>query len=102
MHELPQLGKLERKYRDELVVIGVQSPKYPAEADPEALRHAVHRYDIEHPVVNDPEFRTWEAYAVRAWPTLVFISPTGLVIGSHAGEASFEALDGVIAEMVRE
>jgi DNA-binding beta-propeller fold protein YncE len=100
MHELPQLGKLEKKYRDTLTVIGVQSPKYLAEAEVENLRAAVERYAIEHPVVNDPESRIWSSYAVNAWPTLVFVSPDGKVIGRHAGEASFEALDRVMTEMV--
>ena len=102
MHELPQLGKLERAYPTELVVIGVQSPKYPAEADPDTLRHAVQRYGIQHPVVNDPELRVWSDYAVNAWPTLVFISPDGRVIGRHAGEATFDALDPVMAQLIQE
>ena len=106
MHELPQLGKLEQAYADELVVIGVQSPKYPAESDPENLRAAVQRYGLEHPVVNDPEYRVWDAYAVTAWPTLVFLSPRGTVVGSHAGEAPFDALaramDDLIAESERD
>lgn len=102
MHELSQLGKLERKYRRELAVIGVASPKYTAEGDPDNLRRAVQRYGIEHPVVSDPESAVWDAYAVSAWPTLVFLSPTGQVIGRHAGEAHFEALDGVVAQIVEE
>jgi len=102
MHELPQLGKLERKYRDELTVIGVQTPKYTAEGDIDALKAAVERYAIEHPVVNDPDYRVWDSYAVKAWPTLVFVSPDGKVIGNHAGEAPFEALDRIMTEMVSE
>jgi DNA-binding beta-propeller fold protein YncE len=100
------LGKLERKYERELAVIGVQSPKYPAEGNFENLRHAVQRLDIHHAVVNDPDLRVWDAYAVRAWPTLVFLSPDGQVIGQHAGEAPLEALsramEGVIAEYERD
>lgn len=102
MHELPQLGKLEEAFRDELAVIGVHSPKYPAEAVPANLRLAVERYGIRHPVVNDPEYRVWDSYAVNAWPTLVFLSPTGEVIGRHAGEATFEALSHVVQELIAE
>lgn len=102
MHELPQLGKLERKYRRELVILGVESPKYPAEAIPQNLAHAVARYEVEHPVVEDPDLVVWDSYAVNAWPTLIFVSPTGEVIGKHAGEATFEALDEVIAGLIQE
>lgn len=102
MHELPQLGRLEQKYSAQLTVIGVQSPKYPAEGTGDSLLRAVERYDISHPVINDPDFRVWNDYAVKAWPTLVFVSPTGSVIGSHAGETSFEALDRVVGRAVAE
>jgi thiol-disulfide isomerase/thioredoxin len=100
MHVLPDLKRLEQKYRDELVVIGVHSAKFPAERDSENIRQAVLRYEIEHPVVNDNEMRVWQAYATRAWPTLVLIDPKGKVIGSHSGEGIFEMFDKVIAQVV--
>jgi DNA-binding beta-propeller fold protein YncE len=100
MHILPQLRKLERKYPDVLQVIGVHSAKFLAEQATEAVRDAILRYGVEHPVVNDSQFRLWEAYAVRAWPTLMFIDPTGKVIGKHEGEFSLDAFDALLAEMV--
>jgi thiol-disulfide isomerase/thioredoxin/sugar lactone lactonase YvrE len=100
MHVLPDLKRLEHKYRDELVVIGVHSAKFLAERDTENLRQAILRYEIEHPVVNDNEMRIWQAYATRAWPTLVLIDPKGKVIGSHSGEGIFEMFDKVIAQIV--
>jgi thiol-disulfide isomerase/thioredoxin/sugar lactone lactonase YvrE len=100
MHVLPELKRLEQKYRDELVVIGVHSAKFQAERDRENIRQAILRYEIEHPVVNDSEMRVWQAYATRAWPTLVLIDPKGKVIGSHSGEGIFEMFDKVIAQIV--
>ncbi len=97
IHELPHLAQLERKYREDLVVIGVQSAKYLAEGDPHNLANAVQRYAIEHPVVNDLDYQIWSAYGVRAWPTLIFISPEGRVIGEQAGEIPFEELDRLLA-----
>src|SRR5579875_82320 len=102
MHIFPQLRKAERKYPNELVVIGVHSPKFPAERETENLRAAVLRYGIEHPVVNDRDFRIWQSYAGRAWPTLVFIDPEGKVIGRHEGEISFRVLDQILGDMVAE
>ena len=51
--------------------MGVHSPKFSSERETEALRAAVLRLDLSHPVVNDRDFRVWQAYAVRAWPTLI-------------------------------
>jgi DNA-binding beta-propeller fold protein YncE len=102
VHILPQLRKLERKWERELVVVGVHSPKFVAERDSESVRQAIRRLEVGHPVVNDRDFRVWQAYAVRAWPTLMFIDPQGRVIGRHEGEFPLEPLDRVIADMVRE
>ena len=102
MHVFPQLRKLEQKYEDELAVVGVHSAKFLAEQETQNLRKAVLRYEIEHPVVNDAEFAIWGEYAVRAWPTLMFVDPEGKVIGKHEGEITFEAFDRVIGKMVSE
>src|SRR6185312_465524 len=100
MHILPQLRKLERKYAGSLQVVGVHSAKFRAEQATEAVRDAILRYGIEHPVVNDRDFRVWQAYGVRAWPTLMFIDPHGKVIGKHEGEFHLEQFDQLIGEIV--
>jgi len=80
------LRELEQEFTRELVVIGVHSPKFPEERAPANLRAAVQRLALHHPVVNDAEFRIWQEYAVRAWPTLIFVDPTGRVMSKHEGE----------------
>ncbi|MDA1279371.1 MAG: alkyl hydroperoxide reductase [Chloroflexi bacterium] len=102
MHVLPQLRKLEQKYADVLTVVGVHSAKFNAEKSTENVREAVRRYDIGHPVVNDAKFEIWKSFAVRAWPTLMFIDPSGKVIGRHEGEFPVDVLDGVLADMIAE
>jgi len=86
MHILPSLRLVEEAFPDEVVVIGVHSPKFAAELDPANVAAAIARYGIVHPVIHDPDFRLWREYAVRAWPTLIFVSPDGRVIGQHSGE----------------
>ncbi len=102
MHVLPQLRKLEQKYPEELAVIGVHSAKFPSERSTAAIHQAIRRYGIRHPVVNDSESEIWQQYRVRAWPTIIFIDPQGKIIGGITGEASFERLDGVLQEMIKE
>lgn len=102
MHVLPILRRLEETYPNEIVVIGVHSPKFAAERDPDKLAQALQRYDIRHPVVHDPHMVLWHDYAVRAWPTLVLVSPDGYVIGQIPGEPHPDMLLDGIAEMLRE
>ena len=102
MHIFPQLRKLERKYASELVVVGVHSAKFPTEKETDSLTAAVRRCELEHPVINDAEFRVWQQYSCRAWPTLMFIDPSGNVIGKHEGELTFEQFDQLLGSMVAE
>lgn len=102
MHVIPDLKKLEAKYANQLVVIGVHSAKFPNERESDNIRQAILRYEIEHPVVNDREFRIWRRYGVRAWPTLVLIDPEGYVVGGISGEGHYDTLDRVIGELVTE
>src|SRR3954468_7180054 len=80
VHIIPDLKRLEAKYSNELVVIGVHSAKFDNEKETENIRRIILRYEIEHPVVNDAHFAIWQAYAVRAWPTQYLIDPAGYVI----------------------
>jgi len=101
MHILPDLKKLERKYADALVVIGVHSAKFFTEQETENIRQAILRYEIEHPVVNDSQMIVWSLYGVRAWPTLVLIDPNGKIVGYHSGEGIYEVFDRAIAQVIQ-
>ena len=100
LHVLDELRVLEERYADVLVVIGVHSPKFPHEADPDAVDAAVERYGVTHPVLDDPELRTWDAYAARAWPTLALVDPAGYVVAQCAGEGHAHGLGVLIEELL--
>jgi thiol-disulfide isomerase/thioredoxin len=102
LHVIDELRPLEAEFADEVVTVGVHSPKFEHEADPDALIAAVERYAVHHPVLDDPELTTWQNYAVKAWPTLVVIDPEGYVVHVAAGEGHVEALRSVITEVVAE
>ncbi|GAA1338208.1 thioredoxin-like domain-containing protein [Catellatospora bangladeshensis] len=102
LHVLDELRPLEAEFPDVLVTIGVHSPKFVHEADAEALEAAVERYEVHHPVLDDPELTTWQNYAVKAWPTLVLVDPEGYVVHVAAGEGHVDALRRIVTEVVAE
>ncbi|GAA1868345.1 thioredoxin-like domain-containing protein [Paeniglutamicibacter psychrophenolicus] len=102
LHVLDELRPLEAKYSDVLVTVGVHSPKFEYEADPVALAAAVERYEIEHPVLDDPELVTWQAYAARAWPTLVVVDPEGYIVAHLSGEGHAAGLESLVEELIAE
>jgi thiol-disulfide isomerase/thioredoxin len=102
LHVLDELRELEERYGDVLVTIGVHSPKFAHEADPDAVAAAVERYGVHHPVLDDADMQTWDAYAARAWPTLVVIDPRGYVVAHMSGEGHGNGLAVLIEELIGE
>src|SRR5690349_11650229 len=102
IHIIPDLKKLEAKYANQLVVIGIHSAKFQNEKDTENIRRIILRYEIEHPVYNDSEYAVWQSYGVRAWPTQVLIDPAGYVVGAASGEGNYEVIDQAVGKLVEE
>ena len=99
---IPTLRRVEERWPDKIVVIGVHSPKFANEKRAASVRDAIARYDIRHPIIHDPEMTIWRAYGVQAWPTLVVIGADGKVIGMIPGEPDpdrmIAALDKAVAD----
>ena len=102
LHVLDELRPVEERFPDELVVIGVHSPKFEHEGDPAAVEAAVERYAVGHAVLDDPELVTWQAYTARAWPTLVVVDPEGYIVASMSGEGHGPGIAGLVEELVEE
>jgi thiol-disulfide isomerase/thioredoxin len=102
LHVLDELRPLEEEFADVLVTVGVHSPKFVHEADPDAVEAAVERYGVHHPVLDDPELAMWDAYAARAWPTLAVVDPEGYVVAQLAGEGHAHGLRVLLRELVEE
>ena len=100
LHVLDELRPLEERFSDVLVVIGVHSPKFVHEAEHASVVAAVERYEVHHPVLDDPDLTTWQSYAVRAWPTLALIDPEGYVVAQFSGEGHAHALEVMIESLV--
>ena len=97
------LAALERELEGEpFVVVGVHSPKFPNERDPDMVRDAVRRYAISHPVVVDPGRRIWDEWGVSAWPTLVLVGSGGEIAAAGSGEPDREVLGQVVRELIAE
>ena len=86
MQIMPDLAYLEEKFGDDLTVIGVHSAKFNNERDSDNIRQAILRNHLQHPVVNDSDFSTWKAFGIQAWPTLLLISPKGIIAQTYSGE----------------
>lgn len=76
---LSSIDELDHQYGDRLTVIGID-----ADEDPEVVRSFVEEHDVGYlNLIGDGE--TLQAYAVRAHPFTVLISPDGQVFRSYVG-----------------
>lgn len=101
MHVLRDLKTLEQRFRDELVVVSIHSPKFTNEKDSENLRRILVRYEIEHPVANDANHVIWRRYGAQAWPTRVIIDPAGNLVGTAMGEGNLDGFVSAIRTVIR-
>ncbi|HEY4477622.1 MAG TPA: redoxin domain-containing protein [Candidatus Paceibacterota bacterium] len=88
---LPCLKKWYEAYKDKgLVIIGIHTPEFQFEKDPENVRRAVEGFGINYPVVLDPDFLVWNLYANHWWPRHLLIDGEGKIIYDHIGEGAYE------------
>ncbi|MEP6904015.1 MAG: thioredoxin-like domain-containing protein, partial [Actinomycetota bacterium] len=102
IHIIPDLKRLEAKYKNELVVVGVHSAKFINERESENIRRIILRYDLQHPVVNDADLNIWKSYHAEVYPTQILIDPNGEIVGKFIGEGQLKSLDRQIAETIEE
>lgn len=100
LHVIPVLEQVEKKFAEEVVVIGVHSAKFENEGQTENLRQIVQRYGIHHPVINDKDFKVWKGYQARAWPTIAIVNPRGNWLIRQSGEIPFETFDTYLTGMI--
>jgi thiol-disulfide isomerase/thioredoxin len=100
---VPHVEELHRKYSSQgLVVIGVHTPEFDRERDPENVASAVRKLGISYPVALDSDNTTWKLYGNRYWPRQTLVDWSGEVRYEHIGEGGYEEIErqvmGLLAE----
>lgn len=99
----PYLKSWWEKYKDKgLVIVGVHSPEFEFEKNPENVAKALKDFGITYPVVQDNDFKTWRAYNNRYWPAEYFIDKNGNIRYTHFGEGQYNEKEKVIQELLKE
>lgn len=72
-----------------LNVVWVHSPEFKFAFEPENVKAAVKRMQIEGSVFLDNEFILWEGFQNRSWPTKHLVDQNGHVVFTHVGEGNY-------------
>jgi cytochrome c biogenesis protein CcdA/thiol-disulfide isomerase/thioredoxin len=100
---LPHLEAWYRRYAPEgLVVIGVHTPEFPFEKDPDNVAAAIADDGLTYPVVQDNDYGTWDAFGNQYWPAKYLIDPSGHVRYAHFGEGDYDETENAIRSLLAE
>jgi hypothetical protein len=83
-----------------LRVVTVHSPGFPPGEDEQAVRTAVERLEIEHPVCIDLGFELWRAYENKGWPARYLWDAEGHLAEYHYGEGGYAETERAIQELL--
>src|SRR6202044_757060 len=101
MRTLPYVKAWHERYAgDGLRVIGVHSPGFDASRDENAVREAVTRLRIEHPVLIDSELQLWQEYENEGWPARYLFDGGARLFEYHYGEGGYEETERAIQELL--
>jgi hypothetical protein len=90
----------DRYAEDGLRVIGVHSPGFPPSREEQAVRDAVERLEIAHPVLIDSEFEVWREYENKGWPARYLFDGRARLFDYHYGEGGYEETEFAIQELL--
>jgi thiol-disulfide isomerase/thioredoxin len=103
LRQLPYLRAWTGKYSGkELVVIGVHTPEFSFEHDPDNVRRAVQEMQITYPVATDSNYAVWQAFGNHYWPALYFADAQGKIRHHHFGEGEYGQSEMVIQQLLAE
>ena len=93
---LDDLEYLENKYHDNILIIGIHSPRFPGERTAGHVRKVIARYEINHPIINDHDQRLRKLYGIKQQQTLVVIDTNGNITGATSGRNKRHKLDKAV------
>jgi len=100
---LPYITAWDDKYADQgLLIIGVHSPEFEFEKDPENVKMAIEKHGIDYPVVLDNDMKTWKAFDNRYWPRKYIADHEGYIRYDHIGEGGYKETEKVIQQLLDE
>jgi len=101
LRTLPYLQAWHERYAaDGLRVVSVHCPGFPPSRDEAAVRAAVARLGIEHPVLIDADFRLWRDYDVEGWPSRYLWDQRLRLHEFHFGEGAYAETERAIQELL--
>lgn len=98
---LPHITQWYNTYKDKgLEIIGIHTPEFAFEKSKPHVEDAIKRFNITYPVALDNEYKTWQAYSNRYWPSHYLIDQHGIIVKRHFGEGGYVEMENAICALL--
>jgi thiol-disulfide isomerase/thioredoxin len=103
LRQLPYVRAWAAKYSGPgLVVVGVHTPEFGFEHNPDNIRRALQEVRVGYPVAIDNDYAVWTAFDNHYWPALYFADAQGRIRHHHFGEGEYQQSEMVIQQLLTE
>ena len=103
LRTLPYIRAWAARYKDAgFIVLGVHTPEFAFEKDPDNVRRAIKELQITYPVPLDNDYAIWKAFNNQYWPADYLVDATGRIRYHHFGEGKYNETETHIQELLTE
>jgi hypothetical protein len=98
---LPYVNRWDAEYgRQGLQIIGVHAPEFGFERNRPYVEIAIRELGVRYPIGQDNEYRTWDAWSNRAWPSFYLLDRDGQILLVREGEDHSQEIEGAIRSLL--
>src|SRR5919107_2575178 len=104
LRTLPHLIDWNTKYGGDngLVIVGVHTPEFGFEKNTDFVKTSLQKYGIKYPVIQDNDYKIWNAYGNNYWPRMYLVDDKGVIRYDKAGEGDYNQTEKAIQLLLAE
>lgn len=99
---LPYLRQWWERYKDkDFILLGIHTPEFEFEKDPQNVEQAIKDLRVTWPVVMDNDYVNWNNFTNHFWPAKYLADKDGKIVYSHFGEGGYKKTESKIREVLK-
>ncbi len=103
LRTLPYLRKWHERYSHlGLNIIGVHAPEFEFGRAQSHIEEALERLQLQYPILLDNDMKTWDLFAVHAWPTKYLVDANGYIRFMRRGEGYYAEFEMALRTLLEE
>jgi thiol-disulfide isomerase/thioredoxin len=91
------LKELRKVSGDDLLILGVHTPEFNFEKDPDYLRCETVRLEINYPVIADSDYYVWSYFNNLTWPSIYIFDRSGQLTYENSGIEDYREILELLA-----